>query len=1016
VICALLLAVAAGVALEQFDLVKVDVKSAAAVRELARAGCIVNGPGPDGRLLVEVPAAKRAELGRVGFAFELVREDIGGWYRQNGQDTRYHTYSQMKDTFRIIAQNNPAIAKFETIGVASNDSIIFGLKITDNPNVEEDEPELLIEGAIHGDEKCATEAYFEFAVWLVQNYGVDPDVTRWVNSREIWVVCPGNPYGHINNTRYNRNGTDCNRDYGYMWYYETDATEPFVEPEARLLAELALRNEFSFWQSGHGGTYFVSYPWSYSPYGTRDSMEHYYLAQLYSSFNGYPYAPGYRGMYQINGASKDYGYGAHGTVSWTVECCIDKTPPADSLPQIVLRERNALKAMVQNIDRGIRGRVTDSVTGQPVAARLRPLPQNFPSYCDWPGDYHRYLRPGTYSVIFEANGYQPKTISGVVVTADTVTWLDAALAPDSAAPVTLHRFIAGRGVSDVAIASTPDWCLGPRDGRRFSMGRGGMAIFDFGRQVFNLAGNDFTVYEEDGDAEGYRVEAANDWRGPWTNLGNGTGTQGFDLAGGGLSFCRYLKVVDDSTAGSGATAGVDLDAVEAIVSNQAAVVLFDRVIIDSAPGGNGDGRLDPGESAGLVLGLKNVGRQSAPDVGGTLVSLDSFITVDDAAGSFGTILPDSVRWNWADRFAVTARGDCPREHIATLRLRLGGAHVDSFDFAITVGELRGVDPIPDGPRQPALYWAYDDGDAGYPQHPDYEWVEINGVGTRLTLSDDQTVVVNLPTGFGPFRYYGTNYTQVSVCGNGWVGLGSTTSSAYSNTALPDGTMPPLFALNWDDLYPPTGGGVWYWHDAANHRFIVEFDSVPYYSNRSQFEKYQLILLDTTQAAPDGNCEFRYQYRTLGGATSSTIGCQDPTRTVAIQQLFNGSLHRGCLPFGAGRAIRYTTDYGTGIADSDAGSRPGGRSLSVAPTPWRGGSVALVARLERPGRARVGVYDAGGRLVQTLLDSGERPLGRGEYRLNWNGLDAGGRSVAAGVYLVRFEQDGVATAAKVVRAE
>ena len=61
----------------------------------------------------------------------------------------------------------------------------------------------------------------------------------------------------------------------------------------------------------------------------------------------------------------------------------------------------------------------------------------------------------------------------------------------------------------------------------------------------------------------------------------------------------------------------------------------------------------------------------------------------------------------------------------------------------------------------------------------------------------------------PFRYYGQNYTQVSICGNGWVAPGSTTVSAYTNTALPsDRDAAAMVCLNWDDLYPPTGGGVW----------------------------------------------------------------------------------------------------------------------------------------------------------------------------------------------------------------
>jgi hypothetical protein len=57
-----------------------------------------------------------------------------------------------------------------------------------------------------------------------------------------------------------------------------------------------------------------------------------------------------------------------------------------------------------------------------------------------------------------------------------------------------------------------------------------------------------------------------------------------------------------------------------------------------------------------------------------------------------------------------------------------------------------------------------------------------------------------------------------------------------------------------------------------------------------------------------------------------------------------------------------------------------------------------------------VYDALGRLVRTLLDSGTQSMQAGEHRLVW-----GGAGVAAGVYLVRLETESGATGGKVIRS-
>ena len=994
-------------AAERYDLVRMDLRSRADVRTLEAMGCVVNGPDATGRTLVEIPESRLAQLERDGYSIELVRADIRTWYKQNGQDARFHTYTEMKDTFMLLAQSHPGICKFETLGYASNDSLYYALKITDNPTIEEDEPEVMFEGAMHGDEKCGTEALFNFAEYLVSSYGSDPQMTYLIDNREIWIVCPANPYGHIHDDRLNANQVDCNRDWGFLWNHETSEPGPFTQPETQMLAGLAHSNAFSHWTEYHGGTYMVSTSWSYTDFGTRDSNELQYLAQQWSSFDGYPYGPGYRVMYQINGSSKDYAYGTLAAYGQSVECCIDKTPPAESLAPIIARERNAMRNELILVDRGIRGTVTDSVSGAPVVARVTPLPQDFPGFCDWPGDYHRYLRPGTYSVKFEANGYAAKTVPGVVVTADTVTWLSVQLAPDTTQPVTLLRYVHGEGDNTATMPSTPDWSLGPHDGRRYSLGQGGYAAFDFGQQIFNLAGNDFTVYEDDADPEGYSVAVANDWLGPWTALGNGTGTQGFDLGAGGVSMCRYIKITDDNSSSSGPTAGFDLDAVEAIMSSQAALVYMDRAILDSAPGGNNDGRLDPGETAGLVLAIKNVGRQGVTDVHGTLVTADPYVTVLDSTGEFGALPPDTVRWNWADQFRVSVSPSCPREHEAAFRLRMSGGYTDSFDFTIGIGAVTQVDSVPDTGALAPRYHAYDDIDAGYEQHPTYNWVEVAGIGTHVTLADDETQTVSLPSGFGPFRFYDQNYTQVSICGNGWVGLGSTSVTSYSNTALPAADLPPAFVLNWDDLFPPTGGGVWYYHDAANHRFIVEYDSVPYYANQTMFEKYEVMMYDTSVAAPDGNCEFVYQYQTANGFSSSTVGMQEPSTW--IQLLLDGAYHRASAPIAAGRAIKFTTQFGNGIEEG-AAAKPGSvLSLVAAPT-IASGDINIKVSVPHAGRTRLAVYDAQGRLVRTLAaTSSLLPA----TSLAWNGSDAYGRRLPPGVYVIRLELDGASVGHKVV---
>lgn len=70
----------------------------------------------------------------------------------------------------------------------------------------------------------------------------------------------------------------------------------------------------------------------------------------------------------------------------------------------------------------------------------------------------------------------------------------------------------------------------------------------------------------------------------------------------------------------------------------------------------------------------------------------------------------------------------------------------------------------------------------------------------------------------------------------------------------------------------------------------------------------------------------------------------------------------------------------------------------APNPSRSG-VSFVFDLSAPSTARVSVYDLAGRQVRTLL---ARERGAGRHTANWDGADAGGRRVSAGIYFARIE--------------
>jgi pimeloyl-ACP methyl ester carboxylesterase len=92
-----------------------------------------------------------------------------------------------------------------------------------------------------------------------------------------------------------------------------------------------------------------------------------------------------------------------------------------------------------------------------------------------------------------------------------------------------------------------------------------------------------------------------------------------------------------------------------------------------------------------------------------------------------------------------------------------------------------------------------------------------------------------------------------------------------------------------------------------------------------------------------------------------------------------------------------------------GAAPAFSLLDAAPNPFDDQTLVRW-NLSRSSRVRVEVYDVAGRRVTTLLD-GVRATGPGDVR--WSGRDAGGRTVAAGVYFVRMQAAGETRTKRVV---
>ncbi len=941
----------------------------------------------------------------LGYPVDILIEDYFAYKRDLHGRGFYHTYDQTYAVLDSFVLNYPALCHLDTIGSSVQGRAIWAMRVTDNPTIEENEPEIRLAGNIHGDEQIGTENTLYFLRYLLTNYGSNSAVQNLVNNREIWILPILNPDGHVSDVRNNANGVDLNRDYGFMWDGAGSSPGPSSQIENQNYMKHGWNNNITLEYNYHSAAAYVNYVWDYHQADPPDSQYILSISQIYADSAGLTAINGYD-WYQVTGGLQDYSFGTSGAIATTVET--DEPAGSSEIDQICYNNRDALMDICNRAGWGMQGVVRDSATNNPMYARIEiTVPERVCIYTDSAfGDFHKMLQAGTYAIRVSANGYQPKTVSSIAVPATGSVNVGTILLNANANWRYAYRVILARYSShaEQSNKSQPRYALGADDNVSFSLGQSGYIVLDMLPAITNNPGNDFTVIEgNDGTAEGYSVYAANAWTGPWNACGSDTGTGSFDLTAAGLSQARYLRIVDDGGATSGQYAGFDLDAIQATPPVNAPNLLITG---SQVTGGNGNGILDPGETANLLITLRNSGLLAANNTNGKLKSSDAYISITDSMSSYGNILPDSEKTNNSDPFVVFALPSAPVGHVAHFDLIVTAtSYIDTLGLDLTVGR-----PMPTDTGYYYTYWSH----GPYLQAPVYSWYAIDTtqtahVGTSLNLGDDATSTVTVPF---TFRYYGVAYTQASVCSNGWLALGSETSTNYTNTGLPSTSAPAKAVFGvWDDMNPGATGAadVYYYNDATNHRFVVEWFRVPHYGS-SLYENFEILLYDPAYyPTPTNDGEIIIQYRNAMQQSDNTVGIQNSARTVGIQYYFDGAYHALGVPITDTFALKFTPIAPTVgvVEETNLSQLLATRRLVVYPTVSRSRvniaySMGSAAQFGGAESMELKIYDILGRSIKSFTLSSATNLGGScAQGVVWDGLDANGRPVPEGVYFVQM---------------
>jgi hypothetical protein len=435
-------------------------------------------------------------------------------------------------------------------------------------------------------------------------------------------------------------------------------------------------------------------------------------------------------------------------------------------------------------------------------------------------------------------------------------------------------------------------------------------------------------------------------------------------------------------------------------------------MINDAGSPNPNYRMDPGETVLLFISVTNNGEDIAPNVSGILSSTDPNITVIDSVGFYGTIGIDSVALNGWDYFIVSVDPSCPASHLAPYDLKLttqNGNYPYQVNSTLFIPVSLPVKSDYTGPDAYG-YYAYTSDDF-FDQAPDYEWLELNGIGNQITVPGfgDYTQTVNLPF---TFKYYGLDYDQLRISTDGWIAAGSGNQINSINAPLPNiDNVNCMMAGFWDDLYDTATveGKILYYYDIANHRYIIEWDSIARndFGSEPNLEVFEAILLDPEYYPTlTGDAEIIFQYKHVAGPESNTIGIENQGQNVGLQYVYNANYDPTATDLRNDLAIKFTTEPPFISIITSVDENQGGGKLTQdgfeldqnQPNPFNS-STRISYTLPVRTNVLLEIYNVKGELVRTLQNGQQQA---GKHSVQWNGLTNTGNQVNSGIYFYRLQ--------------
>lgn len=269
----------------------------------------------------------------------------------------YLTHDQVTAELKAIAQTYPKTTKLFSIGKSTKGRDLWVMKVSRNASVDDNRPEFKYIANMHGDEIVGRELMLKLIKDLVTNDQTDAEVTKLLDSVQIYIMPSMNPDGAAARTRWNAQNIDLNRDFPDKTTSDNANTPDGRATETQLVMKWQATRNFKLSANFHGGAEVVNYPWDAipqthpaEPFLKMICLEYAknapYIAASTSFENGI--TNGYA-WYEVLGGMQDWSDNYYRDLQITIELSDNKWPSYSKVDYYWKQNRKAMLTFINRV-------------------------------------------------------------------------------------------------------------------------------------------------------------------------------------------------------------------------------------------------------------------------------------------------------------------------------------------------------------------------------------------------------------------------------------------------------------------------------------------------------------------------------------------------------------------------------------------------------------------------------------------------------------------------------------------